>query len=217
MRFGLEFYYHNIATFTSECWYQVEPSFFPIKVTRNTRETGFYPSSFTTASQPPHNTNINTDWTFYLWQKQHSFTDTTSTSTSCSSWYYFTMASFSIISILLALRFFLIVSGAPTPVPTDAVASTTAASSSYWLASVSLFILHHLSHYWNTISNFIRFNDKVLRHLVILPIRSSEMSRTLVLLVMVSQSLFFSNEVVLTLISRCNRWHRCHQLCHLLW
>ncbi|KAF5873393.1 putative glycoside hydrolase family 55 protein [Botrytis fragariae] len=68
--------------------------------------------------------------------KLHSFPDTTSTSTSCSSWSYFTMASFSIISILLALRFFFIVSGAPTPVPTDAVASTTAASSSYWLASI---------------------------------------------------------------------------------
>ncbi|KAI9645864.1 hypothetical protein NHQ30_005300 [Ciborinia camelliae] len=45
------------------------------------------------------------------------------------------MASFSIITILLALRFFFTVSGAPAPLPSDAATSATT-SSSYWLSTI---------------------------------------------------------------------------------
>jgi hypothetical protein len=44
------------------------------------------------------------------------------------------MATFSIISLFLALRLFLLVSSAPTPAPADSVA---AADSSYWLSSIT--------------------------------------------------------------------------------
>jgi hypothetical protein len=42
------------------------------------------------------------------------------------------MATFSIISLFLALRLFILVSSAPTPAPAD-----TAATSSYWLSSIA--------------------------------------------------------------------------------
>ncbi|KAJ8065164.1 hypothetical protein OCU04_005876 [Sclerotinia nivalis] len=65
-------------------------------------------------------------------QDPHSFTN----KTSHSSWFYFTMATFSFISILLALRFFFIVSGAPAPFPSDAATSATSASSNYWISTI---------------------------------------------------------------------------------
>lgn len=46
------------------------------------------------------------------------------------------MATFSIITILLALRFFLTVSGAPAPLPVPADAATSDGSN-YWLSTVS--------------------------------------------------------------------------------
>ncbi|RAL59765.1 hypothetical protein DID88_000394 [Monilinia fructigena] len=65
----------------------------------------------------------------------HSFTN----KTSYCSWYYITMASFSIITILLALRLFLTVSGAPAtfPVPSNkTVTPTISASGAYWLSTI---------------------------------------------------------------------------------
>jgi glucan 1,3-beta-glucosidase len=44
------------------------------------------------------------------------------------------MATFSIISLLVALRLFLLVSSAPTPIPAG---SGVSAASNYWLASIA--------------------------------------------------------------------------------
>ena len=46
------------------------------------------------------------------------------------------MATFSILTLFVALRLFLLVSSAPAPIPVPAT-SDTAASSTYWLASIT--------------------------------------------------------------------------------
>ena len=46
------------------------------------------------------------------------------------------MATFSIFTLFVALRLFLLVSGAPAPVPVPAT-SNAAGGSSYWLASIN--------------------------------------------------------------------------------
>jgi glucan 1,3-beta-glucosidase len=46
------------------------------------------------------------------------------------------MTTFSIVTLFVALRLFLLVSSAPAPAPVPA-ASSAAASSSYWLASIT--------------------------------------------------------------------------------
>jgi glucan 1,3-beta-glucosidase len=46
------------------------------------------------------------------------------------------MATFSILTLFVALRLFLLVSGAPAPVPAPAD-SVAAADSTYWLASIA--------------------------------------------------------------------------------
>lgn len=46
------------------------------------------------------------------------------------------MASFSIIALFVALRFLVLVAGAPAPLPQSAT-DATAATSSYWLANIA--------------------------------------------------------------------------------
>jgi hypothetical protein len=63
---------------------------------------------------------------------QSSFIPLHSFTTSYSSWYYLTMTSFSIISLIVALRLFLLVAASPVP-----DTSVSAAASSYWLSSIT--------------------------------------------------------------------------------
>lgn len=73
-------------------------------------------------SKPDHKSNEH-------YQSTHSFR------TSSSSWFYFTMATFSLISLFVALRLFLLISAAPTPASVPQV--NAAAASSYWLSSIA--------------------------------------------------------------------------------
>jgi hypothetical protein len=47
------------------------------------------------------------------------------------------MATFSLLTLFVALRLFLLVSGAPAPAPVPAPAASNTAASSYWVASIT--------------------------------------------------------------------------------